>query len=155
VQARGGDAFGNVEEYVAGVERFAVLVGQGQEAGVSREAAEAALEKRNIWKNHGEVSEPRPLLLLALLPDVRRGDGRLECGERKVKTSVCLCLYVCLQYWVHVHVGCTLSQVLRHADHVIPATLPALHVYARDTKAHADFLKQNKGKIRTLNPTQA
>lgn len=51
--------------------------------------------------------------------------------------------------------GCTLGEVLRHKDHVVAATLPALHVYARGSKAHEDFLKRNGGKrIRTLSPAQ-
>jgi hypothetical protein len=56
------------------------------------------------------------------------------------------------QYWVQVHVGCTLLQILQHKHHVVAATLPALHVFARDTTAHAEFRRANAGKIKELLP---
>ncbi len=91
------------------------------------------------------------------------------------------------QYWVHVHVGCTLQEMLAHAyvhayppvspvlpphhlsqsvtqhryrhrhdrDHVIPATIPTFHVYARTSRAHGDFLERHKGKITPLIPAAA
>ena len=45
-----------MDEYVKSVEHFRALIGKGDEIGLSREVVEAELEKRNIWKDNGEVS---------------------------------------------------------------------------------------------------
>ena len=68
--------------------------------------------------------------------------------------SPCRSWSVC-QFWVNVHVACTVSDILRHKHHVVPATLPLLHVFARGSRAHADFLAKNKGRIKSLFPTSA
>ena len=56
------------------------------------------------------------------------------------------------EYWVNVHVACSLMDVLKHGDCVVPATCPTLHVFVRDSEAHQAFLAETAGKIRELLP---
>jgi len=54
-KANSTTVFKSVEEYVKSVEHFRALIGKGDEIGLSRETVEAELEKRNVWKDYGEV----------------------------------------------------------------------------------------------------
>jgi len=55
VKANSTAPFKSVDDYVKSVEHFRALIGKGDEIGLSRESVEAELEKRNIWKDNGEV----------------------------------------------------------------------------------------------------
>ncbi|KAG5187786.1 hypothetical protein JKP88DRAFT_353594 [Tribonema minus] len=54
--------------------------------------------------------------------------------------------------WLHVHPKCTVSQLLTHPEHVAAGGMVTLHVYARGSEAHAQFLRYNAPRIRELEP---
>jgi len=58
------------------------------------------------------------------------------------------------EYWVNVHVACSLMDVLKHPDCVVPATCPTLHVFVRGSQAHQAFLRDTEGRIRDLLPKE-
>jgi hypothetical protein len=56
------------------------------------------------------------------------------------------------EYWVNIHVACSLMDVLKHPDCVVPATCPTLHVFVRGSQAHQAFMTETEGRIRELLP---
>lgn len=57
------------------------------------------------------------------------------------------------QVWLSVSPFCTLQQLLRHPQYVVPG-IPVVNVFVRDSPALADFLRRIEHKVVTLEPDQ-